>query len=147
MQTVDFSPLFRSAIGFDRMLNMLDTASRESNPAYPPYNIELLDENSYRITMAVSGFAEEELDIRMERSVLTVSGKKSEKKQKRQFLHQGIAERNFERRFQLADHVKVVDAKLENGLLDVELIREIPEAMKPKSISINAGGKTKVVNG
>ena len=139
MRNLDLTPLYRSAIGFDRMANMMDSLSRteQSQPSYPPYNIELLDENQYRITMAIAGFSDAELSIQTEQGTLTIAGKKNEDTAGRQFLHQGIAGRNFERRFQLADHVKVESANLENGLLNVDLRREIPEAMKPRNISIN----------
>ncbi|MCX2801404.1 Hsp20 family protein [Microbulbifer thermotolerans] len=141
MRTLDFSPLYRSAIGFDRMANLLDAmlTSEQKQPTYPPYDIELTGEDSYRITMAVAGFEQSELDIQVEQNRLTVSGKKAEEKQQRNYLHRGIAARNFERRFQLADHVKVTDAKLANGLLHIELVREIPEAMKPRKIEITVG--------
>lgn len=143
MNTFDFSPLFRSAVGFDHLYSKLDRATRtaQSQPSYPPYNIELLDEDSYRITMALAGFDESELNIQTENNVLTVTGKKDNQKQERQYLHHGIAERNFEHRFQLADHVKVTGADLVNGLLNIELVREIPEAMKPHTIAINKGTK------
>jgi molecular chaperone IbpA len=139
MREFDLSPLYRSAIGFDRLANMLDNASRNDNqPSFPPYNIELLGENEYRITMAVAGFENNELDIQSESGSLTVTGQKQEQPQERQYLYQGIAARNFERRFQLADHVKVVTASMENGLLHIDLIREIPEAMKPRQIQIQS---------
>ncbi|UYM15123.1 Hsp20 family protein [Endozoicomonas euniceicola] len=138
---VDFSPLYRSAIGFDRVAHLLEgMASSHQNSkqgGYPPYNIELLAENQYRITMAVAGFAEDELDIESRENVLVVQGKKQTDDTERQYLHQGIAERNFERKFQLADYVKVTGAQMDNGLLHIELEREIPEAMKPRKISIS----------
>lgn len=137
MRNFDLSPLYRSAIGFDRLANMIDSASRnEQQPAYPPYNIELLGENAYRITMAIAGFAKEELEIQSEEGNLTIKGSKQADAGERTYLYQGIAARNFERRFQLADHVKVVKASIENGLLHVDLVREIPEAMKPRLIEI-----------
>lgn len=142
MRTIDFdlSPLYRSAIGFDRIANMLENINHTGNQnGYPPYNIELLDENSYRITMAAAGFQESELDIESRQNVLTVKGKKAEGKTERKYLYQGIAERNFERRFQLADYVRVTGATMENGLLHIDLEREIPEAMKPRKININSG--------
>jgi molecular chaperone IbpA len=144
MNTFDFSPLFRSAIGFDELFSRLDRATRtaQNQPSYPPYNIELIDENSYQITMAVAGFNESELNIETEKGVLTVTGKKPEDKDKRQYLHHGIAERNFEHRFQLADHVKVTGAQLVNGLLNIALVREIPEAMKPRTISITSSAES-----
>lgn len=139
MREFDLSPLYRSAIGFDRLANMLDNASRNDNqPSFPPYNIELLGENEYRITMAVAGFENDELNIQSESGSLIVTGQKQEQPQERQYLYQGIAARNFERRFQLADHVKVVTASMENGLLHIDLIREIPEAMKPRKIQIQS---------
>ncbi|MCD9459859.1 Hsp20 family protein [Marinibactrum halimedae] len=142
MRNFDFSPLYRTSIGFDRMASLLDSlaATEKSQPSYPPYNIELLGEDQYRITMAVAGFAEGDLQIEAAQNTLTVTGKR-EQSEGKQFLHQGIAARNFERRFQLADHVRVVGASLENGLLNVDLVREIPEAMKPRSIAINTGDR------
>ena len=138
MRNYDLSPLYRSAIGFDRLASMLDAASRnEQQPSYPPYNIELTGENAYRITMAVAGFANDELEILSESGNLVIRGKKAEETVERSYLYQGIAARNFERRFQLADHVRVENASMENGLLHVDLIREIPEAMKARRIEIN----------
>lgn len=137
---IDFSPLYRSSIGFDRLANMVENASHgNSQGGYPPYNIELLDENQYRITMAVAGFTNSELDIQTQANMLVIKGSKGEDEQERSFLYQGIAERNFERRFQLADYVKVTAARIENGLLHVDLEREIPEAMKPRKIEISDG--------
>ncbi len=139
MRTVDFAPLDRSTIGFDHLTSLLDavTQREQSQPSYPPYNIELLGKDQYRITMAVAGFVDEELQIQSERQTLTVKGKKADDGKERNYLHQGIAGRNFERVFQLADHVKVTGATLENGLLNIDLVREIPEAMKPRQIAIN----------
>jgi molecular chaperone IbpA len=143
MRHVDYSPLFRSTVGFDRLFNMLDTlAQPEGNaPSYPPYNIERTGENAYRITMAVAGFSEEDLSIEARSNVLTVAGAKSEETEteEREFLHRGIASRAFERRFQLADYVEVKAAELKNGLLHIDLEREIPEAMKPRKIDIKNG--------
>lgn len=138
--STDFSPLYRSFIGFDHLANMLDKASRaDKQSSYPPYNIELLAEDKYRITMAVAGFAENELSIESANNNLIIAGNKTpvDAKVERKFLHQGIAERNFERKFQLGDHVKVVGAFMENGLLNIDLQREIPEALKPRKIAIN----------
>ncbi|REL32262.1 Hsp20 family protein [Thalassotalea euphylliae] len=138
--STDFSPLYRSFIGFDHLASLMDKAARnEKQPSYPPYNIESLAEDKYRITMAVAGFAEEELDIESKQNHLIITGTKANAadKAERKFLHQGIAERNFERKFQLGDHVKVVGAFMENGLLHVDLEREIPEALKPRKIAIN----------
>ncbi len=136
--TLDLSPLYRSAIGFDRMASLLDSAALDGKPSYPPYNVELVEENRYRISMAVAGFTESELEITSEQNTLLISGKQQENGEQK-FLYQGIAARNFERKFQLAEHVKVIDARLENGLLHVELERELPEAMKPRKIVINGG--------
>lgn len=141
MARLDLTPLFRSSVGFDRMASMLDAASRTEQPSYPPYNIELVDDDQYRISMAVAGFGEAELNIESERNTLTVTGVKAEDSQQRHFLHQGIAARNFERKFQLADYVKVTGATMENGLLFIDLVREIPDAMKPRKISIGGGEK------
>lgn len=141
MRSFDFTPLYRSAIGFDRMANLLDNISRteQSQPGYPPYNIELIGEDQYRITMAVAGFNLSELNIEVNQNNLTISAEKKADDSGRTYLHQGIAARSFERRFQLADHVQVRSADFENGLLHIELVREIPEAMKPRTIPINAG--------
>ena len=141
MRNFDFSPLYRTTVGFDHLSGLLDAVSRNdaANSSYPPYNIERLDGDRYQITMAVAGFSESELDIQSERQTLTVRGTKAADTEKRDFLHQGIAARNFERRFQLADHVEVTSAQLANGLLHIELVREIPEAMKPRSIPIGNG--------
>ncbi|NVK01839.1 MAG: Hsp20 family protein [Oceanospirillaceae bacterium] len=137
MRNFDLSPLYRSAIGFDRLANMLDAASRnEQQPSYPPYNIELTGENAYRISMAVAGFSQEELEILSESGNLVIRGQKAEEQVERQYLYQGIAARNFERRFQLADHVRVESATMADGLLHVDLVREIPEAMKARRIEI-----------
>ena len=139
MTSFDLSPLYRSAIGFDRFASLLDEAARsDAQNSFPPYNIELLDEHRYRITMAVAGFAEEDLDIEIEADTLTIAGKREKATTQPKFLHQGIAARNFQRRFKLADHVKVQGAELKNGLLHVELQREVPEVLKPRKISIGA---------
>jgi len=139
MRSFDFSPLYRSAIGFDRMANLLDNLARseQSQPSYPPYNIELTGEDQYRITMAVAGFERGEINIEVNQNLLTVAGNKTQEQESRTYLHQGIAARSFERKFQLADHVQVKSANYENGLLHVELQRVIPEAMKPRQIPIN----------
>jgi molecular chaperone IbpA len=140
MTTIDFTPLFRSAIGFDRLASALESAYRSEAGGYPPYNIEMVGQDKYRISMAVAGFSRDELDIMVKESILTVSGSRKEdtNDKERRFLYRGIATRNFERQFQLADYVKVVDARLEDGLLHVELVREIPEAMKPRQIEIRS---------
>lgn len=139
MRTFDFSPLYRSTVGFDQLQSLLDSVSREAgSPTYPPYNIERLGENNYRISMAVAGFAESDLSIEAKPNVLTISGKREES-ENTDYLHQGIAGRSFERRFQLADHVEVKGASLANGLLHVELERKIPEQLKPRQITITSG--------
>jgi molecular chaperone IbpA len=142
MRTVDLSPLYRSFIGFDHLASLMDAAARtDKQPSFPPYNIEALDKDKYRITMAVAGFSEDELTLQSENNTLVVSGTKAGKEQndERKFIHQGIAERNFERKFQLGDHVKVLSADLANGLLSIDLEREIPEALKPRKIEIGSG--------
>ena len=142
MRTVDLSPLYRSFIGFDHLASLVDAAARtDKQPSFPPYNIEALDKDKYRITMAVAGFSEDELSLQSENNTLVVSGTKAGKDQndERKFIHQGIAERNFERKFQLGDHVKVLGADLANGLLSIDLEREIPEALKPRKIEIGSG--------
>jgi molecular chaperone IbpA len=141
MRTVDLSPLYRSFIGFDHLASLMDAAARtDKQPSFPPYNIELLEQDRYLITMAVAGFSEEELTIESENNTLKVVGQKADKGDapERKFIHQGIAERSFERKFQLGDHVKVLGASLEHGLLKIDLQREIPEALKPRKIEINS---------
>ena len=147
MRTLDFSPLYRSTVGFDHLSSLLDAVNRSDNNSngYPPYNIELLEKDQYRITMAVAGFVQEELDIQTEKQTLTVKGRKAEDSVERNFLHRGIAARNFERRFQLADHVEVKGARLEHGMLHIDLVREIPEAEKPRSIPIG-NGKSELID-
>lgn len=139
MRQFDLSPLYRSAIGFDRLATMLDNASRneQNQNGYPPYNIELLSEHAYRITMAIAGFSKAEVNIHTEHNMLTVTGTRQADETERHYLYQGIAARGFERKFQLADHVKVTDATLENGLLHIDLVQEIPDAMKPRTIEIS----------
>lgn len=139
MRHVDFSPLYRSTVGFDRLFSLLDSMGQpeQSAPAYPPYNIERTGENAYRISMAVAGFGEADLDIEAKENTLLVKGdQEKDENDERDMLFQGIAARNFERRFQLADHVEVRSAHLENGLLHIDLVREIPEAMKARKIAI-----------
>ena len=142
MTTIDFTPLFRSAIGFDRLASALESAHRSDGGGYPPYNIEVTGDDKYRISMAVAGFSEKDLNLHVKESILTVSGshKDEEKETQRHYLYRGIATRNFERQFQLADYVKVVDARIEDGLLHIDLVREIPEAMKPRTIEIRTHG-------
>lgn len=143
MRQFDLAPLYRSTVGFDRLFSLLDSvAGGEASPGYPPYNIERTDENAYRITVAVAGFGEKDLDIEVKENSLTVRGEKAADERKSEVLHQGIAGRAFERRFQLADHVQVTGAHLENGLLHVDLVREVPEAKKPRSIPIGSAAPT-----
>jgi molecular chaperone IbpA len=147
MRHFDLSPLYRSTVGFDRLFSLLDQATAtETAPSYPPYNIERTSENAYRITIAVAGFGEGDLAIESKESTLTVKGEKqaNDQAEKREVLHQGIAARAFERRFQLADYVQVTGASLEHGLLHIDLVREIPEAKKPRQIAIG-GSKAKVL--
>lgn len=140
MRNIDLSPLYRSFIGFDHLASMIDSASRnEKQSSYPPYNIELLAEDKYRITMAVAGFSKDEVSIEVQENTLQVSGNKtSSNDEERKFLHKGISARNFERNFQLGDHVKVLAADMENGLLHVDLERVVPEAKKPRKIEIGS---------
>ncbi|MFQ6333922.1 Hsp20 family protein [Methylophilus sp. 3sh_L] len=139
MRSYDLSPFYRTAIGFDRLAKMLNESQRSENEiSYPPYNIELVDENAYKIVMAVAGFQRDELEIETEHQALRVTGRKAKKEQESTYLHRGIATRDFEHKFQLADHVKVTGAQLENGLLTIALVREIPEALKPRKIEIGA---------
>ena len=147
MRTFDFSPLFRSTVGFDRMLDLLDSVSRhDTNQTFPPYNIERTDDNHYGITLAVAGFAEKDLTVEVRDGVLTIQGKRGEEDEKAGYLYQGIAGRAFERRFQLAEYVEVRGAVLENGLLRVDLERIVPEERKPRRIAINGAG-VKVIEG
>lgn len=141
MRNFDFSPLYRSTIGFDRLARLLDASTTVDSGAnsYPPYNIERLDENDYRITMAIAGFDQNEVDIEAKENTLTISGEKVPETEETRYLHRGIAARSFERRFELADHVVVTGAALENGLLHVELQRQIPEEKKPRRIDIGSG--------
>ena len=141
MRTFDLTPLYRSTVGFDRLASILDqvTAADVSQNSYPPYNIEKTGENAYRITLAVAGFSEGELTIESREGQLVVTGRKAEVEDKANVLHRGIATRAFERRFQLADHVRAVEAATENGLLHIDLVREVPEALKPRKIEIARG--------
>jgi molecular chaperone IbpA len=139
MTSFDFSPLFRSTIGFDRLGRMLDQALVDEGSSYPPYNIEKTGDDAYRITMAVAGFGEDEISIVTQENTLHVSGKAKAADEQTEFLYRGIAGRAFERRFQLADHIKVVGAQLVNGLLHVELVREVPEAKRPRTIKVETG--------
>lgn len=137
MTTFDFTPLFRSAIGFDRLANQFESASRNDASGYPPYNIELMGENRYNISIAMAGFTKQELELEVKENILKVSGVKKAEDKDKKYLHHGIATRSFERSFQLADYVFVEAAELKDGLLNITLIREIPEASKPRRIEIN----------
>ncbi|MEM8790058.1 MAG: Hsp20 family protein [Pseudomonadota bacterium] len=150
MRTLDLTPLYRSSVGFDRLANMLDQVMSHdvSAPSYPPYNIEKTGENAYRISIAVAGFAEEDLNIEVKEGALTVSANKRETAEgpEPKYLHRGIAERGFERRFQLAEHVQVAGANLDLGLLHIDLVREVPEALKPRTIAINGQASQKTID-
>jgi molecular chaperone IbpA len=135
MRTFDLAPLYRSAIGFDRLASLLEQRA-ESQPSYPPYNVELLAEDKYRIVMALAGFSRDEVEIVAERDTLHVTGRKQKDATERTYLHRGIAARDFEQRFQLANHVKVTTASFDNGMLTIDLVREVPEALKPRKIQI-----------
>lgn len=148
MTTFDFTPLFRSTVGFDRLSRLLETGMlNDSESAYPPYNIVKLNDDQYRITMAVAGFTQDEIDITSKENQLLVQARAQERDDAKgvTYLHRGIAARAFERRFQLADHIKVDGAALENGLLTISLVREIPEEMKPRKIQILSGGDSKLI--
>ncbi len=151
MRALDLTPLFRSTIGFDRLSSLLDAATRidEGAVSYPPYNIEVLGEDAYRLTMAVAGFSDSDINIVAQDNSLVVSGKLAKPEDERKYLYRGIAGRAFERRFELADHIRVAGASLVNGLLHVELVREVPEAMKPRSIRIETkpASKPSVIEG
>ncbi|PWF42892.1 Hsp20 family protein [Massilia glaciei] len=137
MRAFDLTPLYRSAIGFDRLAHLLESQRADAPPSYPPYNIELVSEDNYRIVMALAGFDRAEIDIVAERDTLHVAGRKRKDEAQRTFLHRGIAARDFEQRFQLANHVKVTSASFDNGMLTIELVREVPEAHKPRKIAID----------
>jgi molecular chaperone IbpA len=140
MRTIDLTPLYRTIVGFDRMANLIETGQRlDTAPGWPPYNIEQTGEDAYQIELAVAGFGPDDLSIELKEGLLTVTGKKVIADDARTFLHRGIAERGFERRYQLADHVRVTGANLEHGMLTLSLVREVPEALKPRKISISVG--------
>jgi molecular chaperone IbpA len=147
MRPIDFAPLYRSTVGFDRLFNLLDSVSGfdQGPTAYPPYNIERLGENEYQITMAVAGFGQDEIKVEVKEQTLNISGEKKAEEKEREFLHRGIAARSFERRFQLADHMEVKGADLKDGLLHVSLVRNVPERLKPRTIAIGNGSATKQV--
>ena len=143
MRHIDFAPLYRSTVGFDRLFNLLDsvTGFDQGPAAYPPYNIERTGENEYQITMAVAGFGKDELRVDMKEQTLTIAGDKKTEEKEREFLHRGIAARSFERRFQLADFMEVKGAELKDGLLHIDLVRNVPERLKPRAIAIGDGAK------
>ena len=146
MRTFDFSPFYRSTVGFDRVFNLLDqTSLAETVPAWPPYNVEKIGDDHYRITMAVAGFGSDELEITQKENSLLVVGQKQSEQESGQFLHRGIAARAFKQTFNLADYVKVTNAGLENGLLTVDLVREVPEEMKPRRIHIAGADGQKTI--
>ena len=147
MRTYDFAPLYRSVVGFDRLAALLESAQADSAQGYPPYNIERTDENAYRVEIAVAGFRPEELNIEVKENLLTVQGRKAANDDQRKFLHRGLAERNFERRFQLADYVVVTEAALADGLLSISLKRELPEALKPRQIEITTSVQPNLIEG
>lgn len=140
MRSYDLTPLYRTTVGFDRMFDLLDNLGKSEASGYPPYNIERVDEDRYRVTLAVAGFSDRDLEIELHENTLKITGARPETDEARTYLHQGIAGRSFERRFQLADHVKIDGASLVNGLLNIDLRREIPEAKKPRKIEINSNG-------
>jgi molecular chaperone IbpA len=147
MRTIDLTPLYRTIVGFDRMANLIETGARlDTGPGWPPYNIEQTGEDAYQIELAVAGFGPDDLSIELKEGLLTVTGKKASADDARTFLHRGIAERGFERRYQLADHVRVTGANLEHGMLTLSLVREVPEALKPRKISINVGAPQSSAN-
>ncbi len=142
MASNEINPLYRTLVGFDRIASLMDQAARlDAAPGYPPFNVEQVDEDSFRIELAVAGFAQEDLSIEFKQNSLVVSGQRKQPETQRNYLHRGIAERSFERRFGLADHVRVAGAKLENGMLSIDLVRELPEIMKPRKIEIGAETK------
>jgi len=142
MNALDFSPLFRSTIGFDRLMRLADAATRgDASNGYPPYNIEKTGEDAYRLTMAVAGFGPEDIEVQVKENALYIAAKAKKEEDPSRFLHRGIAQRAFERRFHLADTIKVTGASLDNGLLHVSLAREVPEALKPRTIEIKTGSK------
>jgi len=145
MRHVDFTPLYRSVVGFDRLAALLDAASADTTGGYPPYNIERTEENTYRVEIAVAGFKPEELNIEVKENLLTVQGRKVANDETRRYLHRGLAERNFERRFQLADYVVVTDADLADGLLTISLKRELPEQLKARRIEIKTGAAAPLI--
>lgn len=149
MRHFDLTPLYRSTVGFDRLAQLLDSVAADIDAPYPPYNIERLGDNEYRITMAVAGFSADEVKVDVKENTLTVRGEKTaetaDENREKRYLHRGIAARSFERRFQLADHVEVKGADLKDGLLNVDLVRNLPERMRPRSIPIGTGSEAKQI--
>ncbi len=146
MRAFDLSPLFSNTVGFDRMARLLEQVPSEAAPSYPPYNIQKTGENAYRVTLAVAGFGEDEISVEVKENLLTVAGKVArENGANESYLHRGIATRAFERRFNLADHIQVSGASLDKGLLHIDLVRELPEALKPRKIAIDSGGQKRIV--
>ncbi len=143
MRHETFAPFYRSSVGFDHLFSLLDQMTSDEN-GYPPYNIERLDSDKYRITMAVAGFGQDEINVEVKEQTLTVKGEKAVDDKERAYLHRGIAARTFERRFQLADHVEVVGADLKDGLLHIDLVRNLPERMKPRTITIGEGSTKQI---
>ena len=137
MRTFDFTPLWRSSIGFDRLIDLVDAAQRSNEETYPPYNIERVADDRYQISLALAGFSPSDVNVTAEQNVVTIEGRKSE--EKREYLYHGISARSFKRQFSLADHVEVKNASFDNGILRIDLVREVPEAMKPRKITINDG--------
>jgi molecular chaperone IbpA len=145
MRPFDFAPLYRSTVGFDRLAQLMDSmAGHDETPAYPPYNIERTGDNEYRITMAVAGFTRDDIKIEVKEQTLAIKGEKKPAEKERQYLYRGIAERAFDRRFQLADHVEVKGADLSDGLLHVDLVRNVPERLKPRTIAIGVNGPKQI---
>jgi molecular chaperone IbpA len=148
MNRIDFTPYRRSMVGFDRLFDMIENQARgSSGDNYPPFNIERRGDDAYRITLAVAGFTPEDLDITAQQNLLVIQGRKGDATAEGEFLHVGIAQRGFERRFELADYVRVENADLQNGLLVIDLVREVPEAMKPKKIAVNGQSGLSVIEG
>ena len=146
MRAFDLSPLFSNTVGFDRMARLLEQVPSEAAPSYPPYNIQKTGENAYRVTLAVAGFGEDEISVEVKENLLTVAGKVArENGANESYLHRGIATRAFERRFSLADHIQVSGASLDKGLLHIDLVRDLPEALKPRKIAIDSGGQKRIV--
>jgi len=144
MASNELNPLYRTLVGFDRIASLMDQAARlDAAPGYPPFNVEQIGEDEFRIELAVAGFGQEDLTIEFKQNSLLVIGQRKQSEAQRNFLHRGIAERSFERRFGLADHVRVAGAKLENGLLTIDLVRELPEILKPRKIEISGAAKAK----